>query len=130
MNEPLTRRGFVIAVSVGAGGIATAWLGGCSSGAGAAEVLVDLSRELPPQVGALGQAYRRSHPEDAAGLTPEVVAREIWSGWVEPDAEALRAALLERIREDFRSDQVVRVRGWVLSQTEARLCALVPAPER
>lgn len=30
----------------------------------------------------------------------------------------------DRIRQDFEAEQVVKVQGWVLSITEARLCAL------
>jgi len=39
--------------------------------------------------------------------------------------EALRADLAERIRNDFIYGNMVTVDGWLLSLTEARLCALV-----
>jgi hypothetical protein len=39
--------------------------------------------------------------------------------------EALRADLNERIRNDFIYGNTVAVDGWLLSLTEARLCALV-----
>jgi hypothetical protein len=39
--------------------------------------------------------------------------------------EALRADLDERIRNDFIYGNMVAVDGWLLSLTEARLCALV-----
>jgi hypothetical protein len=39
--------------------------------------------------------------------------------------EALRADLGERIRNDFIYGNTVAVDGWLLSLTEARLCALV-----
>ena len=35
-----------------------------------------------------------------------------------------REVLLKQIHDDFEKGRVVKVRGWVLSQTEARLCAL------
>lgn len=38
--------------------------------------------------------------------------------------EQLRALFAERQREDFRHGRTVNVDGWMLSQTEARLCAL------
>ena len=39
--------------------------------------------------------------------------------------EALRADLEDRIRNDFTYGNTVAVDGWLLSLTEARLCALV-----
>lgn len=41
-----------------------------------------------------------------------------------PERPRLRAALDRRIRADFAESETVRVQGWVLSRTEARLCAL------
>ncbi|HEX6142694.1 MAG TPA: hypothetical protein VFZ01_08255 [Geminicoccaceae bacterium] len=41
-----------------------------------------------------------------------------------PERRRLRAALDRRIRADFAESETVRVQGWVLSRTEARLCAL------
>ena len=35
-----------------------------------------------------------------------------------------RRLLDEQIRDDFAADRIVVVNGWVLSETEARLCAL------
>lgn len=37
----------------------------------------------------------------------------------------LRELLDHMIRADFEVDRVVKLRGWILSATEARLCALV-----
>ena len=39
-------------------------------------------------------------------------------------AEVIKTILRKKSGDDFRSEQVVSVRGWVLSKTEARLCAL------
>jgi hypothetical protein len=36
----------------------------------------------------------------------------------------LRALVAARVREDFESGETVQVDGWILSCTEARLCAL------
>ena len=36
-----------------------------------------------------------------------------------------RAKIVSQIRADFESGRTVMVGGWILSQTEARLCALV-----
>jgi hypothetical protein len=40
------------------------------------------------------------------------------------DPVKLAALLRERHRADFESGRVLAVRGWILSDTEARLCAL------
>jgi hypothetical protein len=39
-------------------------------------------------------------------------------------ASSLGEWISSRIRDDFSSTRVVNVRGWVLSETEARICAL------
>jgi hypothetical protein len=39
------------------------------------------------------------------------------------DPDAIKAWAREKIRGDFRVGRVVEVQGWILSATEARLCA-------
>lgn len=41
------------------------------------------------------------------------------------DGEALRRSLVRRTRQDFAEGHIVRIHGWMLSVTEARLCGLV-----
>lgn len=41
-----------------------------------------------------------------------------------------RAAVAERLRRDFAEGDTVRLRGWVLARTEARLCAMAALTER
>jgi hypothetical protein len=36
----------------------------------------------------------------------------------------IKALLRHQQREDFENERIVKVNGWILSQTEARLCAL------
>jgi hypothetical protein len=60
---------------------------------------------------AIGAAYLRAHPNDS--LTD---ARAI--------ATQPRAHIAARVREDFAAGRVVLLDGWMLSVTEARLCAL------
>jgi hypothetical protein len=38
--------------------------------------------------------------------------------------EELKALLQRRIHQDFADDKVVKLHGWILSTTEAQLCAL------
>ena len=41
------------------------------------------------------------------------------------DQPGLRAAVMSQVRSDYELGRVANVEGWILSQTEARLCALV-----
>jgi len=40
------------------------------------------------------------------------------------DTERCRGLLARQQRQDFEHNRVVKVHGWILSETEARLCAL------
>jgi len=40
------------------------------------------------------------------------------------DMEKLRELLLQQQRQDFEEGRIVNVQGWILSETEARLCAV------
>ena len=62
----------------------------------------------------------------ASALLDQVLPRGVRS---RPEAE-IRSCLLTRIRRDFVSGTTVEVEGWVLSVTEARLCALVALAAR
>lgn len=42
----------------------------------------------------------------------------------EADNKAIETALNSKVEQDFKSGKTVRVKGWVLSLTEARQCAL------
>lgn len=77
---------------------------------------------------AIGRAYLRHAPEaadpefliDAICGTDANLHRLAGHG----DEISLEAALRDRIRQDFADGRTVRVDGWMLSQTEASLCAL------
>jgi hypothetical protein len=74
----------------------------------------------------IGREYLRNAPQEkdreilfnliSSGLGQESVSMS--------DDEALRKRLRLQIRRDFAAERVVRVHGWILSITEARLCAL------
>jgi hypothetical protein len=76
----------------------------------------------------VGRAYLRQAPEEA---DPEFLIAAIHGAdadlrhlVVDGDELDLATALRYRIRRDFADGRTVRVDGWVLSRTEARLCAL------
>ncbi len=77
---------------------------------------------LPDRASAvvIAEAWRVEAP--VAERDPGTVAQSLREALApaSPSVEALR----ERIRRDFRDEDVVRVRGWTLSRTEARLCVL------
>ena len=75
---------------------------------------------------AVGREYLRQTPTEASVAKlvslicaddteppPSVRSRQAICDWVSPKS-----------RDDFRSGRVVKVHGWILSVTEARLCAL------
>jgi hypothetical protein len=76
----------------------------------------------------LGGSYRAQYPAES---DPEVLARLILDAVAPLDRspQALRHELLlpaldGRVRAEFGSGTTVRVDGWILAITEARLCAL------
>jgi len=69
---------------------------------------------------------RRGEPAGAAELV-ELLAGDQWTHWNEwatSDPTRLAAALREQHRLDFDEERFEVVNGWVLSRTEALLCAL------
>jgi hypothetical protein len=76
----------------------------------------------------IGMEYARQYPAEArpAYLLGAIVSGVPGGGatlLAAPDGE--RRALLDcAMREDFAAERVVKLRGWMLSATEARLCAL------
>lgn len=69
---------------------------------------------------AIGRAYLEGEPGErdpaqlAARLAESLGGGAPWS----------RDDVLARVRRDYDEERVVLVRGWLLSRTEARLCAL------
>lgn len=86
-------------------------------------LLPHLAALLPHQQSArlIGQHYLQHHPQEAqvahllAALVPASTPMEL---------AALRQHMASQISTDFATDRVVKLQGWVLSCTEARLCAL------
>ena len=75
----------------------------------------------------LGRRYREAVPSEA-GKEPLIVAlADTFGQAIDLPAGApamLRRIVDEQIHRDFNSGRVVEVDGWLLSMTEARLCAL------
>ena len=127
----LTRRGFlrmtcaiVAVVSIRLPDVFAASVG---SQNGLASKLIDLFRDRDSARG-VGREYLRIAPVEADALK---LTELICAGRPERYAELshasmvkVRRMLLHQQREDFDQGRIVNVKGWILSQTEARLCAL------
>jgi hypothetical protein len=66
----------------------------------------------------LGAIYLAAHP---AEQQPEHLSRLILGDSAAP----VESVLIERIAQDWSQHDVTQVEGWVLSRTEARICAAV-----
>ncbi len=128
MSAGIDRRSFVKGAALGfaAPGLLAA-LGACGPDA-------DLDAQLttfhddPVAAAVIGSAYLKLTPdEEDRNLLVERLAGddlEEWERLARRDPAALRERVLARHLEDFQRDRVVRLNGWVLSKTEARLAAL------
>jgi hypothetical protein len=83
---------------------------------------------------AVGREYLRTTP---AAADPRALVAAVADGLPggaaalrRSDDAKLRALLAARVRRDFEEQAIVDVRGWVLSCTEARLCALAALARR
>jgi len=133
----MKRRTFVVtaaaaAAAAGAGGL---WLavrrnGGeadlarvtCDGGGTLAIRLEDVL-EHPRAVRKVGRAVLNAQ---RVWPTREELAGRVFSGdrWERACRDGVTATLREAVRDDFRDDRTLVVRGWVLSRTEADLYAL------
>jgi hypothetical protein len=59
----------------------------------------------------IGRAYLREHPEERRRASLA-------------DLPTSREALAARVQRDFASERVTKVGGWLLAETEVRLCVL------
>jgi hypothetical protein len=77
----------------------------------------------PEQVREIGRRYREIVPaeRDAESLRARILAARPPASRLE---RAPRTPIAELVRGDFADGRTVVVRGWVLSVTEARQCAL------
>lgn len=75
---------------------------------------------------AVGNAYLRANPNEAdQQLLEGALFDSSSSDGRHAYQPGFRAAILSKVRGDYAFGRVVTVDGWILSLTEARLCALV-----
>jgi hypothetical protein len=76
----------------------------------------------------IGLEYARKYPQEADArvlldrITTSLNVGDV--GLFGAASSNLHGLLVRTMREDFAVDRVVKLQGWVLSVTEARLCAL------
>ena len=82
----------------------------------------------PESAKVIGGEYLLKYPQEADldTLLDQIASRIVASdvGLFTTTDQQLREQLAGMIRADFAVDRIVKLRGWVLSVTEARLCAL------
>ncbi len=118
----ISRRGFIVSL-VSGGGAAVAivvFRGGRNK-----RIVLELKDVLDygPSTELIGKQYLRKTPSerDPALLTELIFSTFEWDAFLETDARIL---IRDRVKQDFAEARVVRLGYWMLSQTEARLCAL------
>jgi hypothetical protein len=120
----MQRRDFIRVAAAGAA--ALAWPG-TAPAAGAAAMRVLSSPRLLDLLGDarvvrdLGLEYRQQVPAENDAL---VLARAILPMAADDAPAALGAQVADLVQRDFADGRIVTVRGWILSVTEARQCAL------
>jgi hypothetical protein len=76
----------------------------------------------------LGRAYLATAPrEGSPTVLVELITAKLPAGSAElrtADDGQIRSLLAQQVKEDFSSGNSVAVDGWIISKTEARLCAL------
>jgi len=125
------RRSFLL--SLAAGGVLCAaggpWFAMAAEPAASPWPAWLLDADNAEAVARLGAAYRAAHPEESSrAVLVEFIDRALAAaaGGKTPAAPAgLQALMLRRVRDEYAKGEVVRVTGWILSVTEARLYALV-----
>lgn len=104
-----------------------AWVAGCGGESALARLLSGFFAD-PESARAVGREYLElaADEPDANTVLDRLAGpqRQQWEALAASDPERLVQALRLQHRSDFARERVVAVRGWVLSETEARLCAL------
>ena len=118
----LNRRSFLGMAAVAASSGAAAFVSIRSPDPLAPVELTDLFSRYKAQAARVGERYLEC-AEGSGAQRPITIADEpLPSSW---NRDRLRAYVESRIESDFELGRTVDVDGWILSETEADLCALV-----
>jgi hypothetical protein len=76
----------------------------------------------------VGSEYLARYPQEAdAHVLQERIVVGFAGGYgvlASANESTIRKLIGDRVRQDFETEQTVKLQGWILSVTEARLCAL------
>jgi hypothetical protein len=129
MNRGFTRRSFLGTALAAVAGALSGW--SCTRTPQQATFNADTLQALLPHRDSalwLGRHYLASTPQEAdASRLRTLLAGAL--GDAQTATDALRGRVRQAIRADFAANRVVDVNGWLLSRTEARLCALASLTE-
>jgi hypothetical protein len=125
----LDRRGILIAGGIAAAGVAGYGAAGAIGAATRCSKITAASEAAARSARRIGLAYLRVHPEEASevGLMTAVAARSALTRALNaaPDMAAVFCILDDVVRADFAAGEIVKCDGWILSKSEARVCALL-----
>lgn len=124
MSEVTRRRFLALAASLAGTALPASSVAASAFGPTALALAANSARSAR----AVGRAYLAATPnERAADALVERLTARLPAGRAslasDSDVE-LRAQLHRAIEQDFAAERTVQLDGWLLSQTEARLCAL------
>jgi hypothetical protein len=68
-----------------------------------------------------GNAYRKLAPGED---NRDILTKLLLGNNTTTDSSSIQTLLDNRVKQDFRSGKTVTVTGWIMSETEARQCAL------
>ncbi len=125
-----SRRHFIISVLSGL--TAAAALQGCGSPYDSKQIASHLLQAIgdPSAAKRFGASYLRDHPNEA-GI--ELLVKRIDAGLIAEHGQGMNIAdpqllaeyLDQQVKSEYRRCDAVRVDGWILSHTEARLYAIM-----
>ena len=116
----LDRRSFLVLGASLAGGLLTLQLGGCGGGP-RSQLAVDVTGLLPPAAAVVGRASLAADDRSTEQLLEVLFRGETWAGL---DRDEATQRLAGQVASEHRAGEVVEVRAWRLSRSEAALAAL------
>ena len=122
MKEAMRRREFVWGLALGFGGGLCLSLPACSPSSPTL-LPVDLSALLPKASLRIGKTFLNNRPFLDSRIPRLEDVFPPPAQWTQMSAEEVLERLRAQISADFESGRTVLVGGWVLAETEARLCA-------
>ena len=120
----MERREFLLSVAALGGGLGfPGLLRGSMAAHGGEFVEIELLELWARDAGvcAIGRAWLEREP---AERDRELLRARLAETLGPPATRWSRALLLERVQRDYAEERVALLHGWILSRTEARLCAL------